>query len=80
MNIFKWKKKTISLQVDEDLCSGCGNCVIRCRRNVFTLMSDKDRYLSIVINPGSCKGCGHCRQVCSTDAISIEIKNNKEYA
>ncbi|MCD7937051.1 MAG: 4Fe-4S binding protein [Tannerellaceae bacterium] len=69
--MFKWKSKIISLHINEDVCTGCGNCVIRCRRNVLTLMCDKDRYLAVVVDPDHCKGCGHCQVVCKQDAIII---------
>ncbi len=69
--MFRRRSKVISLQVDLDNCTGCGNCVIRCKRNVFTLMRDRDAFFAVALSYDKCKGCGHCLEVCPQKAIKI---------
>lgn len=69
--LFSKQKKVISLYINEDICTGCGNCVIRYKRNVFVLIQDKNRYRAIVASPEVCKGCSHCLEVCESGAIDL---------
>lgn len=76
------------LKVDEDLCSGCGNCVVACPVNARSSVeigsgkgadySNLELDLGIqegvayVVNPEICTGCGVCIAVCSNDAVTID--------
>jgi indolepyruvate ferredoxin oxidoreductase alpha subunit len=63
--------------VDEDKCTGCGNCVeIGCpaihvtRRDKVVKASGKEVDLSFVrIESAACTGCGLCLQPCAPKAI-----------
>ncbi|MBE1236406.1 4Fe-4S dicluster domain-containing protein [Phaeovibrio sulfidiphilus] len=66
-----------ALTVDEDRCTGCGNCLaVGCpaievvRREERVLASGKTRELSFVrIDSAFCTGCGVCAEVCGPKAI-----------
>lgn len=55
--------------VDDQKCSKCGICAIRCPYNAISL--DKERKDPAHINPILCKGCGTCSADCPMDAITM---------
>ena len=57
--------------VNEDLCSGCGNCVERCQMDAITLESE-----FAIVEQKRCIGCGNCLIGCPEDAITLIVKEN----
>ncbi|MCC8199464.1 MAG: 4Fe-4S binding protein [Tannerellaceae bacterium] len=72
--MFKRNRKVVTLLIDEDKCSGCGNCVVRCRRNVFSLLNDADHRYAIITSMIDCKGCGKCMKRCPSQAIYLKVE------
>ncbi len=60
------KRKIV--RIDEDLCTGCGNCVSPCAEGAIELVDGKAR----VIREELCDGAGFCIGLCPTGALSIE--------
>lgn len=56
------------VRIDEELCTGCGLCVIPCAEGAIELVDGKAR----VLNEELCDGAGFCLGVCPTGALSIE--------
>ena len=68
--------------VNEDKCTGCGNCVKACPRNVLELV-DIDKKVRIFCNSGDkgaavrkvckagCIACGKCERVCPVNAVNV---------
>ncbi|TKJ29773.1 MAG: ferredoxin [Chloroflexi bacterium B3_Chlor] len=56
------------VEIDEELCNGCGLCVIPCAEGAIELVDGKARVLSEEL----CDGAGFCLGVCPTGALSIE--------
>lgn len=54
--------------VDQDKCTGCGECVDVCPVEVFEMDGDK----SSVAKPDECLGCESCVEVCESEAITVE--------
>ena len=52
------------LEVNEQLCIGCGACVTVCDGDAITVLDRK-----AVIDPTKCVECGKCVKVCPYDAI-----------
>lgn len=58
------------IEVNEDICSGCGICVAVCRYDA-TRLEKRDQGLVSVIDDPRCKRCGLCVVACPAGARSI---------
>jgi heterodisulfide reductase subunit A len=66
-------KKTLEAEgmvssIDEDICSGCGTCVVICPFNAIS----KDEGGIARVTEVLCKGCGTCSASCPEKAVSIK--------
>jgi ferredoxin len=64
--------------VDEDACSGCGECVERCFFSAVTL-EERDGEEVSVIDAEECMGCGLCQVTCPEDAISMKLVREEDF-
>jgi len=55
------------LQIQRDLCVGCGICRNNCPQDAISIINR-----TAVIDIAKCNGCGICIDVCPRGAISIE--------
>ena len=53
--------------VNQDDCSGCGECVEVCPTEAIEMNDDKAS-----VDPDACGDCGVCEDACPTGAITIE--------
>ena len=67
------KRKII--EIDEELCNGCGNCVIGCAEGALQMVDGKAK----VVNEKFCDGFGDCIGVCPTGALEIIEREAEEY-
>jgi len=56
--------------VDEELCTGCGNCVETCPFGAISMRKGEDVLDLSQIDPLLCEGCGNCVVACPVKAIS----------
>lgn len=56
------------VRVDEEKCSGCGDCAKFCTRNVWV----KDAQIYRPKNLKDCVECGACWNICDEDAVIFE--------
>jgi len=61
-------KNVVTLQLDENKCTGCGKCLEVCPHAVFKM--DSSRVL--IQNRDACMECGACSRNCPFGAISVE--------
>ncbi len=54
--------------IDEELCSGCGQCASVCN---FAALSLHPVRGVMTVNPVLCQGCGACATACSSGAINV---------
>ncbi len=54
--------------VNQEKCSGCGECIDSCPGEVYELVDDK----AVAINQEECHGCHTCEAVCEEEACKIE--------
>ena len=53
--------------LDEEVCSGCGDCVERCPMDALTMGDDV-----AALDSDRCIGCGLCVSTCPTGALKLE--------
>ncbi len=56
-----------NVEVDQDKCTGCGECIDACPAQVLELVDDK----SDPVNIDECLGCETCVETCPEGAITV---------
>ncbi len=63
------------IQIDEERCNGCGQCIIGCAEGALELIDGKAR----VIGEKYCDGLGACIGECPTGALTIIEREADEF-
>ena len=63
------------IEIDEDLCNGCGNCIPNCPEGALQVIDDKARLISDLF----CDGLGACIGECPIDAIKVIEREAEPY-
>ncbi|MBC8182820.1 4Fe-4S binding protein [candidate division KSB1 bacterium] len=58
--------------IDEDLCNGCGECIIGCSEGALQLVDGKAK----LVKEDFCDGFGDCVGTCPTGALTIEERES----
>jgi NAD-dependent dihydropyrimidine dehydrogenase PreA subunit len=61
-------KNVVTLQLDENKCTGCGMCLDVCPHDVLK-MNGKH---VVIRNRDACMECGACKQNCPVNAIAVD--------
>jgi NAD-dependent dihydropyrimidine dehydrogenase PreA subunit len=64
------------LRIDEELCTGCGECVPNCHEGALQVIDGKVRLVSELM----CDGLGACIGHCPEGAITIESREARPYS
>lgn len=53
--------------IDEQLCTGYGDCVAACPTGALGMVNDR----AVLVQPDACLYCAQCEMVCPVDAITL---------
>ncbi len=59
---------TAAVNIDKELCTGCGSCVPVCPHKILVVEKKKARVVK-----GTCMQCGHCQAACPVKAVSVNL-------
>ena len=63
------------IQIDEELCNGCGNCVPSCAEGALEIVDGKARVVADIY----CDGLGACLGECPTGALTMHEREADEF-
>ncbi|MCP4756191.1 MAG: 4Fe-4S ferredoxin [Proteobacteria bacterium] len=63
------------IEIDEELCDGCGECVTACEEGAIQIVDGKAK----VVNDVFCDGLGACIGDCPLDALKIVEREAEEF-
>lgn len=63
------------INIDEEKCDGCGNCVPECHEGALQIIDGK----AVLISDLMCDGLGACIGHCPQDALTIEEREAEAY-
>ncbi len=64
------------IEIDEELCTGCGVCIPNCPEGAMQVIDGKARLISDIL----CDGLGACLGTCPEDAITIIEREAEPYS
>ena len=68
------EKTRFRAEIDEDICTGCEDCVGRCYFGAIEMVeSGLDKSLKAVLNSDKCFGCGLCVVGCTMGIITMKL-------
>ncbi len=63
------------VRIDEELCDGCGDCILSCAEGAIQIIDGKAR----LVADNLCDGFGNCLGVCPRGAITIEKRSAEAF-
>ena len=68
MSELTYLRNVVTLQLNQDKCSGCKMCMIVCPHEVFQFKEKK----VFIAKKDSCMECGACQKNCPEGALSVK--------
>ena len=72
----QYLKDVVTLQLDEEKCSGCGMCTQVCVHGVFAV----SKSIAHLVDRDACMECGACARNCPVEAVSVRSGVGCAYA
>jgi Fe-S-cluster-containing hydrogenase component 2 len=63
------------IKIDEELCDGCGDCVLGCAEGALQIVDGKAK----IVREDFCDGFGDCVGVCHSGALTIEEREVPDF-
>ncbi len=63
------------LKINEELCNGCGKCVVPCVEGAITIVNGKAK----VLREELCDGLGYCVGICPSGALTVEERETVDF-
>lgn len=63
------------IEIDEDLCTGCGQCIIKCAEGALQIVDGKAK----IVSDKFCDGLGACLGECPTGALKIMKREAEDF-
>lgn len=63
------------IEIDEDLCTGCGQCIIQCAEGALEIVDGKAK----IVADKFCDGLGACLGECPTGALKITKREAEDF-
>lgn len=63
------------IQIDEDLCTGCGQCIVDCAESALEIINGKAK----IVADKYCDGLGACMEGCPTGALTIVEREAEDF-
>lgn len=60
------RRNRVTPDIDQERCTGCGDCVAACPAGVLVLKSGH----AVLAHPDDCHYCGDCEELCPIGAIA----------
>ncbi|MFH2060205.1 MAG: FAD-dependent oxidoreductase [Pseudomonadota bacterium] len=70
------QSKGYTVQVNRQLCRGCGRCIQECPYQAVTMSKNTLGGWAASVDEAFCKGCGNCIAVCPTNAVDSPYRDN----
>ena len=72
IKVFRRKRnKNKVVQVIDDNCARCRNCIQKCHHGVLEMVNTEKGTRIVVVNPHQCAGCGDCVGACNFNALVL---------
>lgn len=71
----------VKIEIDEDMCKGCGLCILFCPQNVFERsdsLNKKGVFPPVVTRKDQCVNCRLCELICPDFAIAVVEEKEDE--
>jgi NAD-dependent dihydropyrimidine dehydrogenase PreA subunit len=68
MNTFRYLSGVTTLNLDSEICVGCGICTLVCPHQVLDVSEKKAK----VVDSNGCMECGACAKNCPVEAITVK--------
>jgi ferredoxin len=72
----RYLKDIVTLQLNEERCSGCGMCTQVCVHGVFAV----SKGIAHLVDRDACMECGACARNCPVEAVSVRSGVGCAYA
>ena len=72
VEIYHGKFKVPDVEINEELCTLCENCISTCPMGVLKIVGKDKKDMKVIQTSEICFACRNCQVACSTGAITVK--------